>query len=161
MVVVALAATVTAAPGQSTQPTGPPKGTPAEQTFPRLVPRTAKRTSRVAVYFTLADQPGHAGVIATGYRVQIDAPRGSRDACHATAPPAIDTGSQGTVVRVPLGRPVHGWCVGRYTVIVYLQRGPYCPTPAPGDPPQPCAKFATQDLDVGHARLTVRPATHR
>lgn len=148
--------TVTAALGQSTQVTGPPRGTRAEQTFPRLVPRTAKRASRVAVYFTLADRPGHAGVTETSYRVQTDAPPGSRAACQAMGPPTVDSGSQGAVVRVSLPRPVHGWCVGRYTVSVFLQRGPYCPKPAPGQPPQPCPEFATRDLDVGHAQLTVR-----
>lgn len=148
------------APGRSTPP-GPPKGTRGQQTHPRLVPRRARRTSRVAVHFTLADQPGHSGVVATDYRVQVDPPAGSRPACRGMAPATVDAGTRGAVVRVPLARPPHGWCVGRYIVTVFLQRGPYCPAPAPDQPPQPCPQFASQDLDVGRAGLTVRRPSRR
>jgi hypothetical protein len=57
---------------------------------------------------------------------------------------------------VPLPAPRSGWCRERYRVTVFLQRGPYCPKPRPGEPPQPCPEFATQEIDTGEAHFTVR-----
>jgi hypothetical protein len=67
----------------------------------------------------------------------------------------IDSGIAHQVVRVVLNTPPAGWCAGRYTLTVFLQRGPYCPRPLPGQPPTPCPEFAEQDLDVGTAHFTV------
>ena len=129
-----------------------PKGTKAQQTHPRVRPGTGHRHTRFAVRFTLADAPGPHGVSETSYRFEIRAPKPAAR-CQSPPPPAVTDGTQGSRVRVPLTTPGHGWCRGRYTVIVLLQRSPYCP-----DPSQPCPLFATQDLDVGHARFSISPA---
>ena len=95
----------------------------------------------------------------TSYRIRVDRPARARAACTAPNPPIVDSGAQGDMASLPLPKPRHGWCRGRYTVTVFLQRGPYCPTPKDGQPPQPCPMFASQDLDVGQAGFTVRPSS--
>jgi hypothetical protein len=144
------------APAQGGGPSGPPKGSEKQQTHPRVRPRNVTRHTRVRLYFTLADAPGHQGVYATEYRIQVDPRSGARAACRPEPPPNVEQGEQGRRIRVQLPTPRHGWCRGRYRVTVFLQRGPYCPEPQPGEPPQPCPLFATQDLDVGEAHFTVR-----
>lgn len=144
--------------GTSTPPApiGPPKGTAAEQTHPSVSPRLGRAHTRFVARLTLANAPGHAGVLATDYRLQLTAPRGKPVSRCSPAPPMnIDSGVAGQTVRLTLAAPAAGWCTGRYTLTVFLQRGPYCPPPAPGQPPPPCPEFATQELDVGTAHFTV------
>jgi hypothetical protein len=140
---------------------GFPKGTSEQQTHPRMVPRVGRRHTAFAVEFTLADAPGHQGVVATDYRIDVAVPSAKRAGCTPAPPPIVDAGEQGTTVSVGLPEPVHGWCARRYHVTVFLQRGPYCLAPAPGEPPPPCPEFASQDLDVGHAHFTVHRAARR
>lgn len=147
--------TVTAAPG-STQPSGPPAGTAEQQTHPAVHPRRPTRRSHVSVQLTLSNAPGHQGVVESDYRIQVDQPPGSRVACAAAAPANVTGGTQGDRVTVPLPAPRYGWCRGKYTVTVFLQRGPYCPAPQNGQPPQPCPEFASQDLQVGRSTFLVR-----
>jgi hypothetical protein len=108
------------------------------------------------VHFTLSDGPGHQGVVERDYRVQVDQPAGSRVACAAAPPSNITSGAQGARVTVALLRPRYGWCRGTYVATVFLQRGPYCPAPQDGRPPQPCPQFASQDLQVGRSTFLVR-----
>lgn len=151
--------TATTAPSStSPSPSGPPTGSDEQQTHPVVHPRRPTRRTRVSVRFTLSDAPGHEGVVESDYRVQVDQPAGSRAACAAGAPTDVTSGTQGDKVTVPLPPPRHGWCRGRYTVTVFLQRGPYCPAPQDGQPPQPCPEFASQDLQVGRARFSVTAA---
>lgn len=151
----AAAATVTASPGDSASTTYP-TGTPPQQTHPVVRPRHPTRRSRVAVRFTLTDAPGRHGAFESDYRVQVDRPARSRAACAATAAPRpVTSGAQGSRVTVALPAPAHGWCQGRYAVTVFLQRGPYCPKPQEGQPPQACPEFATQDLRVGRTTFVV------
>lgn len=156
MVALVVVGAVTTAAGHATG-RGATSAAPREQqTFPRVIPRVARRHSTVAVYFTLAAEPGHQGVLATEYRVQVDAAPDARASCAAPPPSLVDRGRRGEVKRVALLRPSGGWCVGRYRVTVFLQRGPYCPDPGPGEPPRPCPLFASREVDVGRARFTVR-----
>ncbi len=108
------------------------------------------------MYFTLREEPGHHGVLATDYRVGVEPPPHARSRCRPAGVPIITAGHAGDVVRVPLRRPARDWCAGRYTVTTFLQRGPYCPPPAQGQPPTPCPQFASQELDVGRAHFIVR-----
>lgn len=142
----------------STSPSGLPRGTAAEQTHPSVLPRTGGRRTHFVVRLTLADPPGHSGVLATGYRLVLTVPaKRSAARCSPAGPASIDAGIAHQVVRVPLATPAGGWCRGRHGLTVFLQRGPYCPTPAPGSPPPPCPEFAEQDLEVGSAHFTVGP----
>jgi len=151
----AAAATVTAAPGDSA-PTTYPTGAPAQQTHPVVRPHHPTRRSHVAVRFTLAEAPGRRGAFESDYRVQVDRPARSRAACAAAAAPRpVTSGAQGSRVTVALPAPSRGWCRGRYVVTVFLQRGPYCPKPQGGQPPQACPEFATQDLRVGRTTFVV------
>jgi len=138
-----------------TDSAGPPKGAAGQQTDPHVRPRGGTPRTHFVAFFTVRDVLGHRGVLATDYRLQVDAPKGARASCAPPQPPIIATGRQGTVTRVALRAPAHGWCAGRHTVIVFLQRGPYCPPPAPGKPPTACPLFASQDLEVGAAQFTV------
>lgn len=146
--------TVTATPS-STQPAGPPAGSSAQQTHPAVRPRHPTRRSHVSVQLTLSDAPGHHGTVQSDYRIQIDRPSGSRRACSAAAPANITRGTQGERITVALPSPRYGWCRGTYKVTVLLQRGPYCPAPEDGQPPQPCPAFASQDLRVGRSTFVV------
>ncbi len=152
---------ITAGPGTTT-PTGPPKGTPAEWTHPAVLPATGTARTRFAVRFTLADAPGHVGVVATDYRLQLTAPaRSNPSRCSPVTPPAnITSGAAGSILRIPLPVPTSGWCAGRYRMTVFLGRGPFCPPPAAGQPPTPCPEFATQELDVGDTHFTITSPRH-
>jgi hypothetical protein len=136
--------------------TGPPVAGTKQQTHPAVHPRHPARRSHVGVQFTLSDAPGHQGVVENGYRIQVDAPAGSRPACAAPAPPDVTSGTHGARVTVGLPHPRHGWCGGRYAVTIFLQRGPYCAAPQAGQPPQPCPLFASQELQVGRTAFVVR-----
>jgi hypothetical protein len=103
--------------------------------------------------FRLRDTPGHKGVLATEYRPVVSPGRGAPSSCQPTQPQPITHGRRGRIVTIPLDPPSGGWCQGTYRVTVYLERGPYCP---PSHPPNPCPEFATQDLNTGHTRFTVR-----
>ena len=148
--------TIVTATSTTPTPAGPPRGTAAEQTHPSVLPRTGRAHTRFTARLTLADAPGHSGVLATDYRLQLTAPR-NRVArrCSPPTPPTIDSGSAHEVVRTALAAPVAGWCTGRYALTVFLQRGPYCPAPSPGQPPRPCPEFATQEVNVGYATFVV------
>jgi hypothetical protein len=148
--------TVVTATSTTPTPAGPPMGTAAEQTYPSVLPRAGSAHTRFTASLTLADAPGHSGVLAIDYRLQLSLSRkhGARR-CSPPTPPNIDSGSANQLIHIPLTAPESGWCVGRYTLTVFLQRGPYCPAPTPGQPPPPCPEFATQELDVGHASFVV------
>src|ERR1039458_6703788 len=61
-----------------TVPTSPPKGTPAEQTHPKMLPTTGSAHTRFTIRLTLADTPGHSGVVASDYRLQLTPPAKAR-----------------------------------------------------------------------------------
>jgi hypothetical protein len=119
-------------------------------------PATGGPRTTFALAFTLRSAPGHAGVFGTDYRIGVYADRRVPIRCQPPEPANIDTGTVGQVERIALSSPAGGWCAGRYTVTVYLERGPYCPPPVYGTP-VPCPEFATQELDTGRAHFTVRP----
>jgi hypothetical protein len=157
------ATTVTASPGSgASPPSGPPHGTAAEQTHPAMLPRNGGPHTRFAVRLTLAQMPGHTGVLAVAYRPQITAPAGvDAGRCSPSNPPAsIDSGRAGETLRMPLRTPRGGWCSGVYRVTIFLERGPYCPRPSAGQPPPPCPEFATQELDVGETHFIVKQPRH-
>jgi hypothetical protein len=121
-----------------------------------VVPRTGRAHTRFSATLRLADAPGHSGVLATDYRLQLTVARKHvAPRCLPATPPNIDSGAANQIVRIPLTGPAAGWCAGRYTLSVFLQRGPYCPAPTPGQRPSPCPEFATQELDVGQATFFV------
>lgn len=152
--------TVTALPAHTTRgPTGP-LGVPSkEQTHPQVRPARGRPHTAFAVQFTLREAPGHQGVFATEYRVQVSKPVKSPPFCAVPQPPSIGSGTGGELIRVQLTPPARGWCVGRHRVTVFLQRGPYCPPPVQGQPPTPCPEFATQELDTGDASFVVKAKT--
>jgi hypothetical protein len=157
----ATATVVTASPTNGTpELPGPPKAPSGERTHPRLQPTIGRRHTRFTLTFTLRDAPGHQGVLAADYRVQVAPPVGARASCTPAEPPTIGTGTAGTIEQVPLTPPAHGWCRGSYRVTVFLERGPYCPPPVVGQTPTPCPEFATQDMDTGEASFTIRPRVH-
>src|ERR1022692_4703945 len=91
-------------------PAGPPSGTAAEQTHPSVLPRTGRAHTRFTASLTLADAPGHSGVLATDYRLQLSAEQKHvARRCLPAAPPNIDSGAANQVVRIPLTGPAAGW----------------------------------------------------
>jgi hypothetical protein len=149
-------ATTVSATSTAPTSTGPPKGTAAQQTHPSVRPRVGRAHTRFVVRLTLADAPGHVGVLASDYRLQLIVPRARRvSRCSPAALANIDSGTAHQTVRIALIAPAAGWCTGRYTLSVFLQRGPYCLAPAPGQPPAPCPEFATQEHGVGNTHFTV------
>lgn len=152
----AVAGTVVPVAPSTPAATGSPTASPAQRTYPRVRPRFGGARTSFTVWFTLREAPGHAGVLATDYRVQVSPPSQARASCWPTQPAPVQAGRKGATARLRLPTPSAGWCIARYTVTVYLQRGPYCPPPVAGKPPTPCPEFATQELDVGTAHFTVR-----
>jgi hypothetical protein len=128
----------------------------SQQTHPRVSPRTGGRHTTFALSFTLRSAPGHVGVFATDYRIDVRPDRRRPAACTPVPPGPAQSGSQGHTERIALNAPTGGWCRGRYKVIVFLERGPYCPPPPVYGRPFPCPEFATQEVDTGSARFTVR-----
>ena len=149
---------MTATTHGGTVPPGSPLGTPQQQTHPSVLPARGTRRTHFSLAFTLADTPGHRGVIESHYRLQVDRPARSRSACFAPAPEDVTNGNQGARVAVALSPPRYGWCRGLYTVRIFLARGPYCPAPREGQAPPPCPEFASQDIPVG--RDTFLVGTH-
>jgi hypothetical protein len=131
----------------------------SQQTHPHVRPHAGGRHTPFAVSFTLRSAPGHVGVFATDYRIDVRPVRPVRRrpaACTPVAPGPVQSGSRGHMERIALNTPTGGWCRGVYQVIVFLERGPYCPPPPVYGRPFPCPEFATQELDTGGARFTVR-----
>ncbi len=150
---VGTATPLTVSPSQETAGTTSPPS--SELTHPQIQPTYGSVLTVFTLTFTLREAPGHAGVMAIEYRVQVTAPPGTGSSCAAAQPPAIDSGTAGALEQITLTPPADGWCRGTYGVTVYLQRGPYCPPPAEGQQPVPCPEFATQELDTGSASFTV------
>lgn len=126
-----------------------------QRTYPRVRPRRGRAPASFAVYFTLRSRPGHQGVTETAYQVAVASTSRLPARCSPPSPDSVRTGAAASIARVALPAPRSGWCRGRYRITVFLQRGPYCPTPSPGEPPQPCPEFATQDIDTGQAHFIV------
>jgi hypothetical protein len=105
------ATVVTASPTNSKpESSGPPKAPSGERTHPRLQPTTGRRHTRFTLTFTLRDTPGHQGVLAVDYHVQVAPPVGARASCTPAEPPTIDAGTAGAIEQVPLTPPAQGWC---------------------------------------------------
>lgn len=143
-----------------TTPSGPVSVPSSERTYPQVRPTTGKRLTRFTLTFTLREALGTKSVLAADYRVQVSRPPQTSSSCAPPQPPIVDSGTAGTVVRVQLTPPAHGWCLGRHRATVFLQRTPYCPPGVEGQPTA-CPAIAIQDLDTGGANFTVRPKAHR
>jgi hypothetical protein len=130
-------------------------GTPRrERTHPHVSPTAGMTNTVFALSFKLRETPGHQGYLETDYRVQVSPRQGEANSCWPSQPATITSGQKGEMT-VPLNPPSTGWCQGIYRVTVFLERGPYCPPPQNGQP-QPCPEFATQELNTGHTRFTVK-----
>lgn len=127
----------------------------AQRTHPHVRPRTGGPATAFMLSFTPRSTPGHTGLFATDYRIGVYSVRRAPIRCQPPEPANIVTGTAGQIERVTLSGPSSGWCRGRYTATVYLERGPYCPPPVYGMP-TPCPEFATQELDTGAAHFSVR-----
>jgi hypothetical protein len=133
-----------------------PAVTSAQQTHPRVRPGEGGHRTSFTLSFTVRQRLGHVGVLATDYRVQVSPFGPAGASCWPSQPVAVSSGSPGQVIRLSLHPSPPGWCRRRYTVTVFLQRGPYCPPPAAGQPPPPCPEFTTQELNTGQTHFTVR-----
>jgi len=120
-------------------------------TNPRVSPASGTRHTAFHLAFTLRSAPGHSGVSQTSYAFQVAQPKGSRAACAAAQPRAVVSGQAGQRRRVALPAPARGWCRGRYTVVVYLVSGPYCPA----EHDQPCPEFATREQPAGRTSFRI------
>ena len=150
--------TVTSSPPHTTPKSPESPNTPSnELTHPQVHPSTGARLTSFTLAFTLREAPGHQGVFAVDYRVQVAAPPGAPTSCNPNPPPTIESGAVGESEQIALQPPAQGWCNGTYRATVFLQRGPYCPPPVEGQPPTPCPEFPTQELDTGTASFTIGP----
>jgi PASTA domain len=150
--------TVTASPPLPTP--GSPNVPSSERTHPHVRPATGGRLTSFTLAFTLREAPGHQDVFAVDYRVQVTAPTSAAASCMPTPPPMIESGTAGASEQITLTPPAGGWCAGTYLVTVFLQRGPYCPSPVEGQQPIACPEFATQELDTGSASFVIGSNAH-
>ena len=128
-----------------------------ELTRPQVRPAYGQTDTVFTLIFTLRESPGHEGIMATDYRIQIAPPQAGAS-CVPPQPPVIQSGTAGELEEVRLTPLAGGWCRGTYSVTVFLQRGPYCPPPQEGAQTVPCPEFAPQDLETGWTGFTVGPA---
>ena len=149
------AATTVAAPVPAARGYSPPRAPASEQTHPHVHPTTGGGHTTFILTLTAGDDLGVRGVLQTDYRVSVSghANRG----CVNTFGASIDRGSKGQRLTLKITQGAGpAWCRGRYHGLVVLERGPYCPKPAPGKPPRPCPLFPSRALDVGRFALRVR-----
>jgi hypothetical protein len=135
----------------------------SERTHPRVSPTTGTPRTAFRLAFRLRETPGHHGYLETDYQVQVAPHQGAPSSCWPPQPTSITSGHRGQEAKISLKPPTGGWCVGRYRVTVFLERGPYCPPPQNGQP-QPCPEFATQEMNTGQTRFTIgrtQPAAWR
>ena len=121
-----------------------------------MIPPRGHRGTSFAAYFTLRSRPGPEGVFENTYSVHVARRGRLRARCLASSPEVVQSGTPGSIARVPLPAPRGGWCRGRYRVTVVLDRGPYCPKPGPGESPQACPLFPNQLIETGAAHFSVR-----
>jgi hypothetical protein len=114
-------------------------------------PHAGNRQTTFAVTLTAGDDLGVHGVVQSGYRIEVTS---DRRGCAGTGV-GLPSATKGQRLTVRLAPPRGGWCRGRFSGVLLFQRGPYCPTPAPGQPPRPCPLFPTQELDVGRFAFRV------
>jgi hypothetical protein len=153
--VLALTAAVIAFIALDASAYSPPKAPASHQTHPRVHPSSGGRRTTFVLTLIAGDDLGVRGILQTDYRVSVasHAHRGCVSAFEAL----IDRGSKGQRLTLTVTQGSgRGWCRGRYHGIVLLERGPYCPKPAPGQPPRPCPEFASQALDAGRFAFRVR-----
>lgn len=127
----------------------------SQRTHPHVSPASGGPSSSFELSFKLRQAPGHQGAMATDYRVEVAPHHGAANGCWPPQPARVSSGKAGSIVTLALGPPPGGWCLGRYRVTVYLERGPYCPPPQNGQP-QPCPEFATQEMVTGRIRFTIQ-----
>jgi len=132
------------------------QASPSQRTYPRVIPPRGHSGTSFAAYFTLRSRPGHQGVFAITYGVVVAGGARLPTRCSPPSPEVVRSGAPGSIARVPLPGPRAGWCPGRYRVTVVLDRGPYCPKPAPGEPPKACPLFPDQLTETGAAHFSVR-----
>src|ERR1700720_4138831 len=89
----ATSTTVTASPPRAT-PESPesPNVPSSERTHPQVRPTTGGQLTSFTLDFTLREAPGHQGVFAADYRVQVTKPPGAAASCMPTPLPAIESG---------------------------------------------------------------------
>jgi hypothetical protein len=133
----------------------PPKAPASQQTHPRVHPSRGGRHTTFVVTLTAGDDLGVRGVLQTDYRLVVSSH--AHSGCVSAFDASIISGRKRQRLTLDVARGAGpGWCRGRYSGVVLLERGPYCPKPAPGQPPQPCPEFASQALDVGRFGFRVR-----
>lgn len=131
-----------------------PKAPAHEQTHPTVRPRSGGHNAGFTLTFTAGDDIGVHGVVKTDYRVSVSSH--GHSGCVSGFEASVAHASKGQRLSVRMSqRPGPGWCRGRYSGVILLERGPYCPKPAPGQPPQPCPEFASQALDAGRFAFRV------
>jgi hypothetical protein len=149
--VVALAATGSAA--LSAFAYSPPKAPAGEQAHPYARPAIGGRHTTFVLRLTAGDDLGVRGVFQSDYSIDAtNHPSG----CSRAFATRLSSARKGQRISLTLTPPARGWCSGRYSGVVLLERGPYCPKPAPGQQPRPCPEFASQALDVGRFAFRVR-----
>jgi hypothetical protein len=107
----------------------PPVAPPAERTHPIVRPAVGGSRRIFTLRFTERVAPGTSEGEALAYEVSLARPGGGSARCLSSSPEAIGEGEVGERVAVALRPPPGGWCRGRYTATVYLERRPACQGP--------------------------------
>lgn len=149
--VAAAVAAVVAGVGQAAARPVRVSAPPSEQTHPSVRPATGGPGTKFVLRLTVRDALGVHGVVQTDYRVSASG-RGRGCSVGFARSPLL-SGQPGQRVSIPMGTFP---CVARYRGVVVMDRGPYCPRPAAGQPPRPCPEFASQSLVVGRFSFRVR-----
>jgi hypothetical protein len=126
-------------------------GTATQQTNPLVHPDRGGPRTKFSLYLTARQRLGLNGGLRSDYRVTLNAAGGGcADAF------TIDGGAAGARLHEGLHAPrAAGWCRGRYTGVVILDRAPSCAPAGPGAPPVACPDFLPAPVTVGHFHFTV------
>ena len=108
----------------------PPEAAPAEQTSPIVRPAVAGPRRVFRLRFTERVGPGREAGLSQAYEAVLSRPGGGNSKrCLPAQPASVEEGAEGERVAVALYPPPGGWCPGRYTATVYLERRPACQGP--------------------------------
>jgi hypothetical protein len=126
-------------------------GPSAAQTGAVVRPARGGRHTKFVLELTARQTLGRGGDARADYRVTLSGPDG---ACSDEF--TIASATAGAHLREALHAPTRaGWCRGRYTGVVILDRGPSCPPLQSAAQPVACPDYVIAPVTVGRFGFTV------
>jgi hypothetical protein len=154
-VVAACIAPTTAVAASASPPAGVPAAPTGLQTHPTVTPPRGGAHTTFVVRLTVRTALGVKSGLIADYRLMVSGGSASDGSagCQATAARALLTAPAGRRVALALSASPAGWCQGRYSGQILLDRRPYCP------PRRACPQFILAPVAVGDVSFVVSGQT--